>query len=385
MNKVIYNYDMAGTKRILLTGGVTGGHIAPLLAVADEFKKMDFVDMELFYIGPKTPLSQEFLNRDIPVYRIASSKLRRYFSFANFIDVPKFIWSVFQSLFRLYFLMPSVVFSKGGPGAFAVVLAAKFYMIPVIIHESDTIPGMTNRLSAKFAKRIGVAFESAAKYFSSKKVYVCGNPIRAGLLIQEAVEEAAKSNLKFKKELGLIFIYSGSQGAVRINRFIFDNLEILLGRYQIFHQAGEKNLEEAKTVSQQVLGGLSSEIRERYQAEGFLGFEKLRVVFQAADIVISRAGSSSIFEIAAFGKPSILVPIPTEVVGDHQLMNAYEYAKTGAAVVVEEGNLTPNLVLSQIDNILGDKNKYMAMSTAAKKFSRPDSASIIAQEILKIR
>jgi len=372
------------TKRILLTGGVTGGHIAPLLAVADEFKKMNFTDVELFYIGPKTPLSQEFLNRDIPVYRIASSKLRRYFSFANFIDVPKFVWSVFQSLFRLFSLMPDVVFSKGGPGAFAVVTAAKFYMIPVVIHESDTIPGLTNRLSAKFAKRIGVAFESAAKYFSAKKVFVCGNPIRAGLLIQEAAAGAAKSNLRFKKEPGLIFIYSGSQGAVRINRFILDNLEILLGRYQIFHQAGEKNLEEMKAASRQILGNLSSEIRERYQVAGFLDFEKLKMVFQAADIVISRAGSSSIFEIAAFGKPSILVPIPTEIVGDHQIMNAYEYAKTGAAVVVEEANLIPNLVLSQVGDILGDKNKYAAMSAAAKKFSRPDSASIIAQEILKI-
>ncbi len=371
-------------KRILFTGGVTGGHIAPLLAVADEIKKMNFTDVELYYIGPKTPLSLEFLNRDIPVYRIAGSKLRRYFSLANFVDVPKFIWSVFQSLFRLYFLMPDAVFSKGGPGAFAVVLAARFYIIPVVIQESDTIPGLTNRLSARFAKRIGVAFESAAKYFSNKKVFVCGNPIRADLLQGLVTSEAAKSNLKFQKEPGLIFVYSGSQGAVRINRFILDNLEILLERYQIFHQVGGKNLEEAKSSSQQILKDLPGDIRERYQVEGFLDFEKLKTAFNAADIVISRAGSSSIFEIAAFGKPAILVPIPTEVVGDHQIMNAYEYAKTGAAVVIEEANLKPAIVSIQIADILKDKERIAKMSAAARQFAKPEAAAIIVQEIIKL-
>lgn len=371
------------TKKILLTGGVTGGHIVPLLAVADEFKKVNFADIEIYYIGPKTPLNQEFLNRDIPVYRIALSKLRRYFSFANFVDVPKFIFSIFQALFRLYILMPDVVFSKGGPGAFAVVLAAKFYMIPVIIHESDSVPGLTNRLSAKFAERIGIAFETVAKYFNKNKVFISGNPIRAGLLDEIASIDAAKGNLKFKKDQGLIFIYSGSQGAVRINRFVLDNLEALLKRFQIFHQAGEKNLEEVKSASRGILKDLPSEVRECYQVAGFLDLEKLKMVFEAADAVISRAGSSSIFEIAAFGKPSILVPIPAEVVGDHQVLNAYEYAKTGAAIVIEETNLTPNLVLSQIDNILGDKNRAAAMSAAAKRFAKPEAASIIAQEVLK--
>ncbi|TSA45484.1 UDP-N-acetylglucosamine--N-acetylmuramyl-(pentapeptide) pyrophosphoryl-undecaprenol N-acetylglucosamine transferase [bacterium] len=372
------------TKRILLTGGVTGGHIAPLLAVADELKKVNFADIEIHYIGPKTPLNQEFLNRDIPVYRIALSKLRRYFSFANFVDIPKFVWSIFQALFRLYILMPDVVFSKGGPGAFAVVLAARFYFIPVIIHESDSVPGLTNRLSAKFAKRIGIAFETAAKYFNKNKVFISGNPIRAGLLDEIASIDAAKGNLKFKKDQGLIFIYSGSQGAVRINRFILDNLEVLLKRFQIFHQAGEKNLEEVKSASQEILKDLPNEIRERYHVAGFLDLEKLKMVFEAADAVISRAGSSSIFEIAAFGKPSILVPIPAEVVGDHQVLNAYEYAKTGAAIVIEETNLMPNIVATQIGDILDDKNRYAIMAEAARRFARPEAASIIASEILRV-
>ncbi len=361
-------------KIILLTGGGTGGHIFPLAAVADELKKINYADIKVAYLGPKSPLNEEFLNRDIPVYRIASSKLRRYFSFANFIDIPKFFFSIFQALFWLYFLMPDVVFSKGGPGAFAVVLAARFYFIPIIIHESDSVPGLTNRLSARFAKRIGLSFETAAAYLNPKKVFVSGNPIRAGLAGESVAGPAAKSNLGFNKDENLIFVWGGSQGAMRINNFIFDNLEVLLKRYQIFHQVGENNLEEAKSIAE--YGG-------RYQSAGFLDTEKVREVLGAADVVVSRAGAGSIFEIAAFGKPTILIPLE-EAAGDHQKLNAYEYAKTGAAIVIEEANLKPNIVSSQIDNILKDKNKYAAMATAAKKFAQPKAAGIIAQEVLKL-
>ncbi len=371
-------------KRILLTGGGSGGHIVPLLAVADEFRKMSFMDLAIFYVGPKNRFGQEFSDRNITVYRIASSKLRRYFSFMNFIDVPKFVFSVFQALLRLYFLMPDAVFSKGGPGALAVVLAARFYMIPIVIHESDSAPGLTNRFSAKFAKRIGIAFEGAAKYFNGNKVFVCGNPIRESLLEEEASGEGAKAALGFKKDLPLVFIYGGSQGAARINRFIFDNLEFLLKRYQIYHQVGEANLGESQSLTKTFLGGFPPEMRERYKFAGFLGANDLRLALSAADVVIARAGSGSIFEIAAFGKPSVIVPIPIEVVGDHQLLNAYEYAKSGAAIVIEEANLKPNVVSTQIDDILEDKNRAAKMIEAAKNFAKPEAAKIIAGEIFSL-
>ena len=355
----------------------------PLLAVADELKKKNYADIEIFYLGPKSPWIGEFENRDIPVYRIAESKLRRYFSLANFIDIPKFFWSIVQALFRLYLLMPDVVFSKGGPGALAVVLAAKFYMIPIVIHESDSVPGLTNKLSAKFAKRIGIAFESAAGYFDARKTFFSGNPIRLELTGESSGNAVFKSELGFNKDEDLIFVWGGSQGAARINRFIFENLETFLKKYQIFHQVGENNLKEAQAIIDDLLKGFPEENRRRYRLTGFLDVHGVRTALSAADVVLARASAGSVFEVAFFGKPSILIPLEGSA-GDHQRLNAYEYSKIGAAIVIEEANLKPNIVSTQIDSLLNDKNKYAAMAAAAKRFAKPEAAAIIAQEIIKL-
>lgn len=370
-------------KKILLTGGGTGGHIFPLLAVADELKNAKFANLEIFYIGPKSPWTGEFGDRDIPVYRIASSKLRRYFSFANFIDIPKFFWSVIQALFRLFILMPDLVFSKGGPGAFSVVLAARFYMIPIVIQDSDSVPGLTSRLSAKFAKRIGIAFESAARYFDPKKTFLSGNPIRSELIGENSGNAAFKSELGFNPKEPLIFVSGSSQGSLRMNRFIFENMESLLKKYQVFHQVGDKNLKETEVLAGTILKDLPEESQQRYKFAGFLDTHGVKNALGAADVVLARSSASSIFEIAAFGKPSILVPLE-ESAGDHQKANAYEYSKTGAAIVIEEANLKPSIVLSQLENILADKDKYEEMSAAARKFARPDAAKVIAGEIFQL-
>src|SRR6056297_3973771 len=144
---------MEKEKKILLTAGGTGGHIVPLLAVADQLLKVGQGDLSLEFIGPDNNFVSEFKKRGIRVNKIASVKIRRYFSVKNLIDIPKFIWSIFQALVKMYFIMPDVVFSKGGPGSFPVVLAAKFYFIPVVIHESDAVPSLNSRLSSKFADR----------------------------------------------------------------------------------------------------------------------------------------------------------------------------------------------------------------------------------------
>ncbi len=367
-------------KRILLTGGGTGGHIYPLLAIAEALQKFGGGKAEIFYLGPKNPLNAEFEKLNIKVYRLASSKLRRYFSFANFLDIPKFIYSFFQALTRLYFLMPDIVFSKGGPGAFPAVLAAKFYFIPVFIHESDSAPGLTNRLSAPFAARVFLAFKKAAGVFPAGKTLLVGNPIRAELLVQPIDQKSAKEKLKFKSEEPLVLILGGSQGGQRLNNFVFENLEPFLQVAQIFHQVGEANLAEAKKVASADSG--------RYQAAGLLEAEDLKTALSASDLVISRAGAGAIFEVAAFGKPTILIPLDGAA-NDHQKSNAYEYTENarlpdgqGAAVVIEEGNFKFNLVLTQIKNILENREVMEKMSAVAKSFAKIDAAEIIAKEIL---
>ena len=160
--------------RILLTAGGTGGHIYPLISVTDEIYRLagerNF-NLEIKYFGPASSLNAEFESRGVGVEKIISSKLRRYFSLNNFIDAFKFILGFFKRFFKIFWFMPDLVFSKGGPGALAVIMAARFYRIPIMIHESDTIPGLTNSLSAKFAKNIFIAFEKAAQYFPPEKQY----------------------------------------------------------------------------------------------------------------------------------------------------------------------------------------------------------------------
>ncbi|MGC9046529.1 MAG: UDP-N-acetylglucosamine--N-acetylmuramyl-(pentapeptide) pyrophosphoryl-undecaprenol N-acetylglucosamine transferase [Minisyncoccia bacterium] len=369
-------------KRIVLTGGGTGGHIYPLLAVADEITK-NYSNYEIYYIGPLTSFEFEFERRNIKTFHVFSSKWRRYFSLQNFTDIPKFFISIFQALIILFKLMPDVIFSKGGPGSFPVILAAKFYFIPIMIHESDSVPSIVNKLSSIFAQKIGISFQAAKEYFPQKKIVFVGHPIRAELLAIHMDSKEAKILLGFDDKMPLIFVTGGSQGAEKINNFIINNLESFLSNFQIMHQVGPNNVNAINEEVSKILPHLNEELQRRYKMVGFLNVTGLRDALTAADIVISRSGAGSIYEIAAFGKPSILVPI-TNSANNHQLLNAYEYSDQGAAVVVEEENLKFNIVKVQIQNIINDSNKIFVMSQAAKKFAKPESAQLIVKEIIAL-
>ncbi len=367
--------------RVLLTGGGSGGHIYPLLAVAEEFARMRDVSVGLSYVGPKSPLNQEFFDRDIPVYTVASSKIRRYFSLNNFIDIPKFFWSVAQALHRLYVLMPDVVFSKGGPGSLAVVLAARFYLIPVIVHESDAIPGLTNKISGRLAQRVAVSFPEAEKYFSKKKVAFTGNPLRAELMEGMLDREKAKEKIGFQKNLPLLLVLGGSRGAEQLNNFVLDNLPAILSFTQVLHQSGVLNYESTAMTADAAMRATPS-ISDRYRVIGHMNTSTLRDALCAADIVLSRSGST-IAEIAAFGKPSILVPLESSA-NDHQRANAYSYAASGAAEVFEGKNFTYHVVELKMKEIVSHPELYEKMSAAAKRFSRIDATENIVNEIIRL-
>ena len=366
--------------RILLTAGGTGGHIYPILAIAGQLRILAVqkgIDLDLRYFGVPGPYQDILESNGIKVSKILSSKLRRYFDLKNFLDAPKFIFGFFQALFKIFWFMPDAVF------ALAVVRASRFYRLPIIIHESDAVPGLTNRLSARSAKIIFTAFKKVAQYFPPEKIILVGNPVRANILENIPDQESAKKAFGFNPAEPVILVIGGSQGALRINNFISDNLGEILDSVQVIHQAGTANFPEVKKETDFLLRPLGDFYKNRYYLVGYLeGVKELREALAAADVVFSRAGAGAIFEIAAFSKPAILIPLE-EAAGDHQRINAYEYAETGAAIVIEEANLKPAIFSLQVQKILAEPELKTKMSQAAKNFSKPEAAKIIAEEILK--
>lgn len=367
--------------RIALTGGGTGGHLFPLIAVAKELKNISLerglYDTEIRFYGPKTTdesLYAALADENIKFEPVMSGKMRRYFSLQNPIDLIKFIIGIFQAQWKLFRFMPNVIFSKGGYGSLPIVIVGWMFGIPIIIHESDSIPGLVNKISSRFAKRIAIAFPSAAKYFQDSKVAILGNPTREDLMTGSA--EEAKTILKLKGDKNLILIIGGSQGARAINDLAMTSLDDLLLRYEIILICGEKNYRDLFNESE---ARLKQGQKEYFHLFPFLKSE-LKHALTAASLIVSRAGAGSIFEIAYLGKPSILIPLPNSA-QDHQLENAYEYSKFGGAIVIEQQNMTPHLFLDNINRILGDENLFRQMSENALKFFTPQAARKIAEEI----
>lgn len=365
---------------VVFTGGGSGGHVYPLIAVADALRKRLVAlnaPYQWFYIGPKDQYSELLREQGMTMRPITAGKIRRYFSIQNILDVPKFVIGFVQALWKLYTIMPDIVFSKGGTGALAVVVAAWFYRIPVIIHESDAQPGLNNLLSARFSRGVFLSFARAAAYFNPAITKVVGSPLRPDLLTQRTTRELAKENLGFDPAKPLVLVLGGSQGSSRINDFVLANFTELLARAQVLHQTGQANYAEVEKLSRAAL--LETGTETRYKAVPYLT-GNMAIAMTAADLVISRSGSS-VFELAAFGLPAILIPL-AESANGHQLIDAEEFAKAGAAIVIEEDNLLPGIFFGQLDRILKDENLRAQMSAASSKFFIPGAAEAIADGII---
>ncbi|MEK7510063.1 MAG: UDP-N-acetylglucosamine--N-acetylmuramyl-(pentapeptide) pyrophosphoryl-undecaprenol N-acetylglucosamine transferase [Patescibacteria group bacterium] len=369
--------------KIVFTGGGTGGHILPIIAIARELRRSyQGKDLKLFYIGPRDAFGDILLSQEeMKAFVIQAGKLRRYLDggtvFQNVIDlVFRVPLGIFQAFRILFFLSPDLIFSKGGYGAIPATIAGWFLRIPIFLHESDAIPGLANRISGKFALEIFTSFPSVP-YFSSKKIIFVGNPIRRELLTGSKQE--ATQLFQLTNEKPILLILGGSQGAQRINDVMLAVLNEALGYFEIIHQTGEQNFQQVRAEANVVI---KEEYKKCYHPIPFLNEAELRHVYAASDIIVSRAGSGSIFEIAALGKPSILIPLG-ESAQNHQLKNAYAYAGIKAAIVLEQANLTPHFFLERLRSIAFSPEISEQMSSAALKFAKPQAARIIAQYILE--
>ncbi len=370
--------------KILLAGGGTGGHFYPLIAIAEELNRIQeeehLINFKLYYMS-NSPYNRQLLDEQFITYiPIVAGKMRVYFSFQNFLDLFKTGFGVISALFKVFSLYPDVVISKGGFAAFPTLVAAKILRIPVIVHESDTVPGRVNKWAGKFARRVALSYPEAAQYFNPSKVSITSQPVRK--TIARTTKDGANEFFELDPATPTIGIIGGSLGAKVINNILTELAPELIKKYQVIHQTGPKGYEEAKTDVGVILGQHTR--RTRYKLFPYFNDLQTKMFGGASDIVISRAGSS-LFEIAAWGKPSIIIPGRAEVYhADHQRKNAYHYARTGAAVVIEEKNLTASILLNQIELILDHPDRYQVMATHAKQFYNPDAARLIATEAIKI-
>jgi UDP-N-acetylglucosamine--N-acetylmuramyl-(pentapeptide) pyrophosphoryl-undecaprenol N-acetylglucosamine transferase len=380
--------------KIVFTGGGTGGHFFPIIAIIRELgglqaqinkEKNKKRDLSFFYIGPKDYLNLDLervlAQEQIKIKNILAGKIRRYFGFVaffkNLIDIFKNFIGTFQAFFALFFLAPDLIFSKGGYGAVPVMLAGRLLKIPVFIHESDVVPGLSNRLFNKYASKIFLSFpDTEIKISNPQKISLVGNPIRKEIM--EGSVENAKKIFNLTLEKPVIFIIGGSQGAQKINDAVLNALPQMLNDFELIHQVGPLNFKQLVKESEIMI---KENLKKYYHPTPFLKETELKHAYAVSNLIISRAGSGTIFEIAACKKPSILVPLSNSA-QNHQVKNAYAYAKNRATIVVEENNLTSNFFLQVIKNIIQSPSEQEMMEKAAENFSKPNAATEIAKYII---
>ncbi len=372
--------------KIVFTGGGSGGHFYPIIAVAeavtDLVREERLIAPKLYYFAPSPFDQQALFDNSIEFTRIPAGKLRRYFSLTNITDFIKTIVGISSALFALFRIYPDVVFSKGGYASVPTVIAARVLRIPLIIHESDAKPGRANLLAAKQAAKIAISFDSAASYFPKRvqdRIARTGIPVRKALMRAEA--EGAREYLGLASGIPTVLILGGSQGSRKINEAVISALPELVSFANIIHQTGPGNLQEIQGLARVALANVPHS--ERYHPFDYLSEIALQRASGAATVVVSRAGAGSIAEIALWKKPAILIPIPESVSHD-QRTNAYAFARTGAAVVLEEENLTPHLLASETRRIATDPTIAADMGKKSAGFTDPDAARVIASALLSI-
>ena len=334
---------MEKSKKIVMTGGGTAGHVTPNIALMPALQQAGY---EITYIGSYNGMEKELIEaQNIPYIGISSGKLRRYFDWKNFSDPFKVLKGYGQAISLLKKIKPDVVFSKGGFVSVPVVLAAKHCHVPAIIHESDITPGLANRIAIRGAKKVCCNFPETMKYLPSDKAILTGSPIRRELFSSDA--DAAVRYCGFPdRNKPVLLIVGGSSGSKVINDAVRKVLPELLEKFYIIHLCGKGNLDEH-------LKGLIGYAQFEYASA------ELTDMFALADMAISRAGANAICELLALHKPNILIPLSAAASRGDQILNAKSFEKQGFSYVLEEEQLTEQTLLSAVDEVFNNRDKYV--------------------------
>ncbi len=355
--------------RILIACGGTGGHIFPGLSLAQELKERGVSDLLL--VGTDHPLEVKLFGsfgipyRLMPVAKLSANPIK----FMKFL--ARFTSACFKSIKLLFGYKPDIVVGFGGYASFPICKFAALMGKPLILHEQNCEAGLANKILALLARRVAVSFKDTIKTFGNKGVFT-GNPIRKKLLSvrkEDALKYYKLDPLKFT-----VLILGGSQGSQKINEIVSGMLGVLGAEEKkainILHIAGIRNIDD---------------VRKRYEGSGVDGcvcdfVEDIGYSYAMADLIVSRAGATALFEIAALGKPSIMIPY--RFASGHQYHNAAALEKAGGTVIMEEFGLTPQMLKDKIFALKDDKAKLKSMSEAAKRFAIPDAARRLADCIL---
>ncbi|MFH1522262.1 MAG: undecaprenyldiphospho-muramoylpentapeptide beta-N-acetylglucosaminyltransferase [Patescibacteria group bacterium] len=335
-------------KKILLTGGGTGGSVSPLLAIVDEIQNAKTLSVkgdtecqyDFLWLGTKDGPEREMVKKvGIEFKTIAGGKLRRYFSWKNFIDVFKVKIGFFQAIFIILKWKPGLVMSAGSFISVPVIWAAWLLRVKVLIHQQDARPGLANKLMAPFADKITVTFKDSLMHYGKKATWI-GNPVRLSIDDCRLTIEKIKKYFNLDKGMPVVLMVGGGTGAKAINELIYQSLDELVKFCQVVHVTGKnKKIQKHKNT------------KTNYYTYEFLDAQKMAGALRVADVVVSRCGLGLLTELSYLGKPSILIPMPDT----HQEDNAKIFKEKEAAIVLDQSELTAEEFIDNIKKLLNDK------------------------------
>lgn len=357
-------------EKFILTGGGTMGSVTPLLAVAEELRKRGG-EAEFLWIGTKSGPEKKIIeSHNIKFMAIPAGKFRRYFSWKNFVDPFLILAGFFKSLWLIFKFKPRMILSAGGFVAVPVVWAAWILRVPSLIHQQDVRSGLANKLTAPFAKIITITFPESQKYFP--RAILTGNPVRREIF--SGSRERAAEIFNLEKDLPTLFVLGGGTGALELNKMVVAVASELVKFCQVIHMTGGRIHESLRSKIETIKRETS-----RYHSVDFL-MKDLPDVFAVANLVISRAGMSTLSELSALGKPAVLIPIP----GSHQEDNAYYFKKQNAVVFWDEKNLTPENFSEEVRDLLNNKVELEDLSRNIKEVVPSGAAQKMVEEIIKV-
>lgn len=367
--------------KIVFAGGGTGGHIYPGLAVADELKKIaekNNLKIKIYWFGNSSGMDRTLVEKSGSADRfcaIPSGKLRRYFSIKNFFDVFKIIAGIAVSFFRLLFIRPAVVFSKGGFVSVPPCFAARVLRIPVFTHECDFTPGLATKINSRFASKILVSYPETVKFLPKNKqslAVVTGNPVRP--VFYEADAQKGRKFLFEGKNVDLkkpvLLVLGGSLGAHQLNELVVENLAWLTEHFNVVHQCGSK---DASFVPSQT---------DSYFPYPFI-YEQMPDVIACADVILSRAGANTVWESAVEKKPSVLIPLCGNGTRGDQVDNANFFKERGAAFVLTGNEAVFENLRNCLEKLLDKKERELMSQKMAELASGKRASLKIAELIFK--